>query len=148
MIFIIGMVMYGIAFKGEAVQNWLKSASNTSWFSNSIDTKQRITFKRPGEIKEIIMAIGTQLTVSLPTPPANGKTVNMVCFKIIEPAILIDSGKMPKKILENTAGQGARLVHNYVLEKDLRNLMSDNNVSYVKVAAAMHQRSTGNTACP
>lgn len=109
---------------------------------------EKITFRNPNETKEVIMTIGTRLTVVLPVPPADGRTVSMVCFKLIEPMFLVDSGKIPEDMLENTAGTGPSFVHNYILGRNLRNLMSNNNVSHAKILATSYQRDMSNTICP
>ena len=145
--FIIGVVVYGIAFKGETVQNWLNSASSTSWF-NSIDTKQRLTFKRAGESEEVTMGIGSQLTVNLPASIPNSGMVYKVCFQLIGPPVLAKSKELPDKVLKNMNGERSSNTHNFIINEDLGALMGRNAIGYVTIKASIIMGNPGNIPCP
>ncbi len=148
LIFIIGAIVYGTAFKGETVQNWLRSASNTSWFGNSTDTKQSLTFKKVGESKEVTMGIGSQLKVNLPAPIPNSGMVYKVCFQLIGPPVLAESKELPYKVLKNMDGERRSNTHNFVLDDKLGALMGQNAIGHVTIRATVLMGKPGNIPCP
>ena len=144
LIFIIGVTVYGIVIKGEAVQKWM---DDFSLFGERVDRTPKLRFQRIGQSENITMTINTELRVVLPSSRVNSGLVTEVCFELVGPPLLKEHRDLPKEILRNLNGTVSGPIHDFRISTEVVTLMSTNNINSIDVKGTIKEILPG-TKCP
>lgn len=142
--FLVGVIVYGIAFKGEAVQKWM---DDFSFFGERVDRTPVLRFQRIGQSENITMTINTELRVVLPSSRVNSGLVTEVCFELVGPPLLKEHRDLPKEILRNLNGTVSGPIHDFRISTEVVTLMSTNNINSIDVKGTIKEILPG-TKCP
>ncbi|KXJ97768.1 MAG: hypothetical protein UZ19_OD1000989 [Parcubacteria bacterium OLB19] len=142
--FIISVIVYGIAFKGEAVQKWM---DDFSFFGERVDRTPKLWFRKIGQSENITMTINTELRVVLPPSRVDSGLVTEVCFELVGPPLLKEHKDLPKEILRNLNGTASGTIHDFRISTEVVTLMAQNNINSIDVKGTIKEILPG-TKCP